>query len=62
MLVDRSGMEWMAGAYCGRRAEAVERWIYGAAADQRDSVWQSDGGSTTRRWTSVRCVSGAARY
>jgi hypothetical protein len=52
--VDRSSMEWMAGAWRCRRAEAAERWIYGAAADQCDSVRQSDGGSTARRQTSVQ--------
>ena len=54
--VDRSSMEWMAGAWRCRRAEVAERWIYGAAADQCDSVRQSDGGSTARRRTSVQCA------
>jgi hypothetical protein len=39
----------MAGAWRCRRAEAAKRWIYGAAADQCDSVRQSDGGSTAAR-------------
>jgi hypothetical protein len=37
-LVDRrqwTGMEWRASAWRGRRTEAAERWIDGAAADQR---------------------------
>jgi hypothetical protein len=58
--VDRrrwTDMEWMAGAWRCRRAEAAKRWIYGAAADQCDSVRQSDGGSTARRRTSVQRAS-----
>jgi hypothetical protein len=53
-------MEWRAGAWRGRRAEAAERWIDGMVADQCDSVRQSGGGSTARRRTSVRRVARVA--